>query len=981
MTQDGPVTVSLFRIDRAQGRLWRGDEAIPLRRKVWEVLIYLSDRPGDLVSKGELLDAVWGETAIQEAVLTNCVFELRRALGDDRRAPRFIEVVRGRGFRWIAAGDELEPCAAELKPESPKPMAAPRGAELQALPLPGRAAELQQLNVAWQAALGGERQVAFVSGEPGIGKTTLVEMFLQSVSAATPILLARGQCIEILGESEPYLPLLDAVARLSKGPEGALVLDTLRRCAPTWLAQMPWLLDRESALRVERNALGATAERMLRELASGLDGLAEHRPLVLVIEDLHWADRSTLDLLSFLAQGSGAIRMLVIGSYRPADAIARRSPLITLTRELIHRRRALELALDHLSVAAIQAYLDQRFAAHDLPASVAEVVHRHTDGNPMFMTAVTDELVQRGILVEKEQRWQAARALSELDLGLPTSLKRMIECQIERLDDAEIRLLEAASAVGIEPSSQELESALEGNLEQIEDACGALAHRHQFLRYVGLREWPDGTRGERYAFAHALYQRTLYQRIPDGRKQRLHRRIADRLERGYASRPAEVAHELAAHLEAAGDAERCAKYLVLCGQTALRCASPHAARKRFRHALQVMELAPPGPARQRRQVAAWSGMASAHLYSKGWTAPDVAEAFARTEDLSRGLDGVDDAGELFGALLNAWAFHIARGEMARAANSIERMTAVVSAMPDGAQHCTLGAHATTLFLGGRVAFAAELFERALRLEASGDEWAAILHYIPRVHAFGIGAEAEWMCGNLQRASELAAEGLALARVLAHPLSEMMALDCTVVLAVLAGDRAMAIRRSDALADVSERQNVPFFALWARIYRSWLRACDSDSAAIADLGAAAATLRSLGFASGAMYPDLFQADALVSIGQLDEALAVIDATLACVATTGVRYFEAELHRLRGEALARHRPAQVDAGPSLRRAVAIARDQGARWWELRALSSLVRFLTDGEERQSARQQLGSLCESLNHSSAIPALIEARRLAAGT
>lgn len=977
-----------FRVDREQGRLWRYGEEVALRRKTWELLCYFLSRPGELVTTEDLVEAVWARAVVQDAVVTNCVYELRRKLGDDRRKPRFIEAVHGRGFRWIAAAETVTRNAAEQRPGLLSTVTFAAGVPRASCV--GRDAELQRLHASWTMARSAQRQVVLISGEPGIGKTTLLSTFLAALAKGSEAhygsiagdggiedgsapLVIRGQCVEVHGGGEPYLPLLDAIGQVSSGS----VLEALRRCAPTWLAQMPWVLGGEAAREVERAASVTTKERMLRELGAALDTIAGRHGLALVLEDLHWADASTLDALSFLIRRDPTAHLLVIATYRPADATVQRGPLHAFADDLLARSGITEIALENLSAPTVQTYLDVRFVGHDFPPVVADTIVRHTNGHPMFMSVVVDELVHRGCLAEHDGCWRAAENIAELEIGLPESLKRMIDTQLERLGSEDIALLEAASVAGVEFTSQELSSALEREPDEIEDWCDRFVQRRQFLHDGGSCGWPDGSRGERYAFAHSLYQRALLQRIPSGRRKRLHGRIGTRLAQGYAQRLPEVAIQLARHFEGAADVEQCARYLVLSGRTALRRASPQAARETFRQAIEMAGQAP-DRVRQRREVEAWSGMAAALLYSDGLAAADVCSAFERVEELSRELRDHDDAPLVLEALFSAWAFRFSRGEMARATDLAERLASVGQALGARGHLSTLAAEGATLFMRGELQQAHEALERARNLKTDrGDD--TELSDMSRAHAFGFGAHVECLRGRVDRALELAKQAADLARTLAHPLSEMLALHTQLLLATFTRDSPVITRHSAELSRFAEQHSLPLFAAWARLYRNWMRAREGDPDALAELDTAALVMQFAGFEAVAVGVDWLRADALVQSGQIDTALTVLDRTLGRLEVSGIRCIEAELYRLRGEALVRQATATFrdDAERCFRQAVAVAERQGARWWELRARASLVRLAHGSPQWDATRRDLGVLCDSFTEGSDTEDLREARRL----
>src|SRR6185295_18840559 len=227
--------------------LWRNGEAIALRPKAYAVLRFLIDHPSVLVTKQQLLDAVWPETFVSDSVLKDSVRQLREALGDDAKTPKFIETAHRRGYRFIAP---LRESREQPIHSAAHPVAAPRFSDYHYAPedtqhetMLGRDDNLAQLHGWLQKALGGQGQTIFVTGEAGIGKTTLVETFLKDASSRMKILVGRGQCLEQYGAGEAYLPVLDALSRLAREPLGQIVVEQLRLLAPSWLVQLPRLLQ------------------------------------------------------------------------------------------------------------------------------------------------------------------------------------------------------------------------------------------------------------------------------------------------------------------------------------------------------------------------------------------------------------------------------------------------------------------------------------------------------------------------------------------------------------------------------------------------------------------------------------------------------------------------------------------------------------------------------------------------------------------
>ncbi len=337
-------------------------------------------------------------------------------------------------------------------------------------------------------ACGGQRQIVFITGEPGIGKSTLVDALLHQ--AGGRVLVARGQCLEQYGASEAYLPWLDACARLCRDRPSFTGL--LRTHAPMWLARMPSLLAETEREALQREIAGATQAQMLREMAEAIEALTTEVPLVLALEDLHWSDHSTLNLIAYLARRTQPAHLIVIGTFRPVDVIASGHPLQAVKHELEMHQQCAEVALAFLSEAAVAEYLVRRFPDRQLPAELPRAIHARTEGNALFMVNVVDELA-RAVINRAAESLVPDAALAALDRAAPAGIRHMVEQQVERLSEADQRVLEGASVAGAEFSSVAVAAALEADVVAIEECCERLARRLQFLRCSRQRDVPDGT--------------------------------------------------------------------------------------------------------------------------------------------------------------------------------------------------------------------------------------------------------------------------------------------------------------------------------------------------------------------------------------------------------------------------------------------------------------------------------------------------------
>ncbi|HSC94228.1 MAG TPA: winged helix-turn-helix domain-containing protein, partial [Burkholderiales bacterium] len=257
-----PVRVRFdrFELDEANARLTRAGEPVPLAPKPFDVLCALARTPGTLITKNDLLDSVWGHRFVSESVLKSTISELRAALDDDPKRPRYIETVSRRGYRFIASVS------------APARLGRTEAVATTSSSMIGRSDTLDRLRTAWQLAAEGRRQIVWVVGEAGVGKSTLIEHFMGEVGQ---IHCAVGQCVEQYGAGEPYLPILEALTKLCR--RDAALPDLIRAVAPTWLLQLPWLSSAAEREALRRELAGAGQARMLREMGELLDRCTENR--------------------------------------------------------------------------------------------------------------------------------------------------------------------------------------------------------------------------------------------------------------------------------------------------------------------------------------------------------------------------------------------------------------------------------------------------------------------------------------------------------------------------------------------------------------------------------------------------------------------------------------------------------------------------------------------------------------------------------
>lgn len=555
-TPDPPPTPLGLRIDRENECLWRESERLELPPKAYALLAYLADHPARLVTKDELLTAVWPETFVGDAVLKVNVKLIRDRVGDDARNPWLIETVHRRGYRLLQSLDAPVPSA-------PEPEILDHQAVAEPLPaLIGREAAARRLHSCWQAVLGGQRRIVFVTGEAGIGKTALVRNFVGDIATGSTIVgIGRGHCVQDYGANEAYLPVLDALEDLLRGARGEEFGTYLQRCAPTWVGRLPGLLGADNAGEGATSP-GASRERMLREIASALEMASAKQPIVLLLEDLHWSDPSTATLLAFLGQRQQSGRLLVVGTYRPVELIVETHPLKQIKQTLETRRQCEEVALDYLNAADVLSYLEQRLGG-PVDQGLVALVGQRTNGNPLFVVSVVDHLVEAGLISKENGVWRDPGAAAAR--VLPQGLRAAIEQRLGLLDEEERLVLQGASVQGTDFYAAAAAAVVDLPSSRAEAVCERLAKRGEFLRASGVTTLNDGSVSGRYEFLHVLYQNVLYDELAAVTRIAMHRRAG-----AWGEAEGAGAGELAYHFSLCGNDENRLKAIGFARRAAAR---------------------------------------------------------------------------------------------------------------------------------------------------------------------------------------------------------------------------------------------------------------------------------------------------------------------------------------------------------------------------------------------------------------------------
>jgi predicted ATPase len=836
--------------------------------------------------------------------------------------------------------------------------------------------------------------VVWLTGEPGIGKTTVVNAFVEAAAAEGDVWLGRGQCIEHYGVGEAYLPVLEALGRLCRAPEGIALLPVLEQQAPTWLAQMPALLNAAALEAIQRRILGATQERMVREFAEAVEVLTVTRPLLLVLEDLHWSDYATLDLLTYLARRPGPSRLLVLGTYRPVEVLLRGHPLKTVKQELVLHGQAVELPLELLTAAEVAQYLALRgTGGATLPPTLrglAQLMYQRTDGHPLALVTMVEHLLHRGVLREGAGSWEVQPETAAALREVPASVRQMIEQQFDRLSPAEQRVLEAASVAGSGCAVAAVAAGLDVAMEAVEDHCAGLAQRGQFLVASGIETWPDGTVTERYGWQHALHQEVVYARIPVGRRLRLHRRIGAREETGYGAQASAHAAELAMHFERGQDTARAVRYIQQATDNALQRFAYQEAIDYLRHALTLLLALPETPERVQQELDVQLALGAALCITQGYAAPEVEQTYSRAQILCQ---QIGETPQFFRALHDVCAFSFHRGALRLARELgeqfVRRAPRAVDPLLRLEVYTQLG---ITLGYLGDYATAHRHFAQGLALiDATGLQApASSPSTVSRIKCLVFTAHVLWCLGYPAQAVRGCQQAMALAQGPLPPYWLVSAHFWAVGLYHRCREVPMVQVHAEALLALATTHGFSRWVGLGTVLRGWvLVAQGQDEAGLRCMHQGLAAVVAAGTELGGVrsYCLFLLAEAMGRARQVTEGLRLLAQVRTMLETSGRGDLLAEVYRLQGELVlqssvksseAQAIDAQAEA--CFQQALAIARRQQAKAWELRAAVSLSRLWQQQGKRDAARALLAPVYSWFTEGFDTADLQEARTLLDG-
>jgi predicted ATPase len=821
----------------------------------------------------------------------------------------------------------------------------------------GREAELSLLRRHLDQTKRGGGRVVTIAGAPGVGKSRIASE-IGAEASQRGFAVLTGNCYD-LDDSVPFIPFVEIFeAALARAPRPEVFREALGEDATAIARLMPQLRrlfpDIPQPLQIppdqsRRILFNAIAEVIARRAAT--------KPVLLLLEDLHWADEGTLSLLDHLARLLARIPVMIIATYRDSEIDAGGSLAKTLDN-LIRLHLVERISLGGLPQNAV-AEMIRSLSGREPPQALVTLIHAHTEGNPFFIEELFQHLVERGKLTDPNGDFRAALNLTDIDL--PQSLRIVIGRRLARLSQDTQKVLGAAAVIGRSFSFELLEASTGANADSLLD-CLDEAERVALIS--STLQYPEA----RFKFAHELIRQAVITGLSAARRQRLHLNVANAIERLYSKELELHVDDLAHQLWQAGaaaDASRTVRYLQMAGEEAVKRSANVEAVSHFNRGLELLKTMPVTPEHVQRELSLQLGLGVPLSLTKGMSAPEVETTYKRARELCL---RVGENRQLFSVLLGLRRVYFMRGEPQTALELGAQLLALAqrqdpSLLPRA--HLMLGEILYTL---GEFAQAREHLEQGIAVYDTQQERPHVLVYgiDSGVGCLSYGAIILWLLGHPDQSLKMSHRALPLAQELGHPYTLAMALNWAAQLHQLRREERLTQERAEKAVNLAAEQQFPVWLAWGTILRGW--ALVRQGYGEDEIGRMLRVLEAWrATAARATLPSMLTllADAQQTVAQTMEGLNTVAEALTAVEKTGERLFEAELYRIKGQLSLQSKQVNASQGNSIEeaescflKAIEIAHRQRAKSLELRASTSLSRLWQQRGKKQQARRLLAEI-----------------------
>lgn len=785
---------------------------------------------------------------------------------------------------------------------------------------------------AWDQATGGRGSLLVVSGEPGAGKTTFVEACLAEIADSTGVIVARGRCSERLAGTEAFLPILEAIESAVRSDPTGDVRQLLKRYAPTWHREVaqsdPSLAVAPTTDGVPFGLQAASPERMKRELLGFIEATARAHPLAIVLEDLHWADSATVDLLAYLAARVDGIPLLVITTYRESEMRLAKQPFLASLLDLQSRGLSDVIPLDLLEAGEVQELLDRRYPGHRFPATFAGLLHAKTDGSPLFLVDLLRWLGARGAIADFGGAWQLTGGMPEVERDLPPSVRGMIQRKIEQLEESDRRLLTVASVQGYLFDSAIVADVLGLSQADVEERLTTLEKVYAFVRPIEEHDFPDGTWSVRYRFVHVLYQNALYHELQGARRAQLATQVAHALETRFGARATDVAADLAVLWETGRNPAKASGYFALGAMRAGEKFAYAESAELASRGLSQIAMLPDGDDKVTLEIGLRVSLGFTHVVTRGFHAPETFEQMHRAHELSKASGKTP---QLIPVLWGLVVYHIASGQFIRSFEYAEQMIEIADAVGDVMlQSTAASALAGAAFFRGKLQLSRESQARAeeLTTPAMRAGIRAIVGSDPLLLSRCQAGRSHWMAGDIAGARIIFDRMLTDVRSSKDPRERAHGA-LHVAEFELAADRPQeALRIAAEALQVCEEYGVASERLWTAAYLGRAQIATGDLAAgIATLEATVGALTMFRCLASVSEYHGFLAEGYLEAGRVADARESVENGLGTAGSTGEIVWIPELHRIRAQVLRAEGAERAAVEAEARRAIAAAEQLGA------------------------------------------------------
>lgn len=864
-----PASFGEFQLTMPSGPLSRYGREVALRRKSLAVLCSLCRRAGETVTKQDLLSEVWEDRVVCEGSLAVCIHEIRKTIEENPQKPALVRTVHHMGYRF----------------EIPSQISAAPGGEF----FVGRRDALSTLRDKFETAMAGRRQLVVIKGFSGMGKTALIDAFRDRIEPDTEIEILAGQCTSQGRSGDAYLPYLDGIRTALSSNAAAAIVDPLRRYAPSWLAQFRSLLDEASTGNQPRIGAGTEAYQIQREYLNFIEALSRDRPVLLVLEDMHWSDQSSIELLELLARATVPSRLLILVTCRQGEGA---DSLATLLGELTVHRSCTEITLRALTAADVSRHLSARL---DVSSGdrLGGLIYDRTEGHPLFMSLLADHILGPA---------DAAMDAQEL----PPDLAAFVDLRVGQLDELSRRILEAASVSGMTSSVGALASALNMDVEDVEEACENLFRQSEFVEVRSHSGRHGSSRGHMLGFRHVLFSEIIYNRLGKANRRRMHRAVGEYMERTYSDFSGAISPTLAYHFELAGDVAKAIRFLEISARHNSRLHAYSEAEKMLRRALalvQGMVVSDDHASVETRLLLALGPVLIARY---GYGSSEVSEVFCRARDLCR----AETSDRYMASIRRGLAgYFILRADFHTA---YELGSQILRGLPheiepddgaivEGALVCGIAG-----FFRGKFRSAVEATDQSLTSYDHHEHarHAEIYGIDPRAIALSFNALSVWMLDREEAAFSKSKAALEHAEGLGHPFTLSQCLSAAAFLAQMRDDFGAMEAYSRSAIEIATEHGFEYIEASEHIRIGLKEVVDGHIAkGIVRIETNVSRCAEIGALAGRTSNLAVLARAQLAAGRPVDALTTIGRALDHAERRDETYFEPFLHALEGVALLR------------------------------------------------------------------------------